>query len=371
MDYSIFPSILSRFILFYFSIFPSPPPFHYPPFKFIFIGLSYPFENFVSILNGILNRAGKLFEGVDESRRDTERSSFARTFSRIGERVALYGRKRGKKFKLFRHAFRLFLRGKRQRRLNLHRQLIQRREIWKSRAATARKLSARGLALCIEFAYRSLLSLSLLLYIYIIYFLLRFSSSLLLPPFLPFLSSFLLSFLFSSWESLFITAYNTQYILIYSGAGGRLIRLTRGIDIRIERGLNEAYRAFGWYFRDAYHDASFVTLRAIDFSPPAAARRRRACYRVQRNYAARCIIPSMLSRPPRSATDSLARFNRGRNRSRRAHRSVRRARPRYLLRTALPKTSFENVLVLFAKLDPSRNESFFLIASRYSRRIET
>lgn len=131
----------------------------------------------------------------------------------------------------------------------------------------------------------------------------------------------LLSLLWSA-VSLFITTHNTQYIPIYIYSGGRLIRLTRGIDIRIEGGTNEAYRGFGWYFRDAYHDASFVTLRAIDFSPPAAARRRRACYRVQRNYAARCIIPSMLSRPPRSATDSLARFNRGRNRSRRAHRSV-------------------------------------------------
>lgn len=132
------------------------------------------------------------------------------------------------------------------------------------------------------------------------------------------------SSIFSSLVSLFITTHNTQYIpiYIYIYSGGRLIKLTRGIDIRIEGGTNEAYRAFGWYFRDAYHDASFVTLRAIDFSPPAAARRRRACYRVQRNYAARCIIPSMLSRPPRSATDSLARFNRGRNRSRRAHRSV-------------------------------------------------
>lgn len=157
------------------------------------------------------------------------------------------------------------------------------------------------------------------------------SLSLLFPSpffFLPLAPTFsplppLFSLLWSP-VSLFITTHNTQYIpiYIYIYSGGRLIKLTRGIDIRIEGGTNEAYRAFGWYFRDAYHDASFVTLRAIDFSPPAAARRRSACYRVQRNYAARCIIPSMLSRPPRSATDSLARFNRGRNRSRRAHRSV-------------------------------------------------
>lgn len=151
------------------------------------------------------------------------------------------------------------------------------------------------------------------------------SLSLLFPSpffFLPLAPTFsplppLFSLLWSP-VSLFITTHNTQYIPIYIYILGRKINKT---DARY-RHLNEAYRAFGWYFRDAYHDASFVTLRAIDFSPPAAARRRRACYRVQRNYAARCIIPSMLSRPPRSATDSLARFNRGRNRSRRAHRSV-------------------------------------------------
>lgn len=107
-----------------------------------------------------------------------------------------------------------FFCGERQRRLNLHRQLIHCREIWKSRAAAACKLSARGLVLYESHRIRALNALATLsqlsssslplafLLLTHCSFLLRFSFFLLPLSLFP----LPLSFLFSRW-SLFLLRF--------------------------------------------------------------------------------------------------------------------------------------------------------------------
>lgn len=101
-----------------------------------------------------------------------------------------------------------FFCGERQRRLNLHRQLIHCREIWKSRAAAACKLSARGLVLYESHRIRALNALATLSQLSSSSLLLLFSYSLTVLSFCVFLSSYscCLFFLFPSPFSFLVGA---------------------------------------------------------------------------------------------------------------------------------------------------------------------